>query len=160
MRTQRQKNDSNVMENHHECSKNCWKLKKVKMLSWHPAGLSKGVSWLQEWSIFTIFSRVHATLQPALSISRLVSWWVGWSVGWSVTLYFFYDFISFISLLLPKWSGDLKYGPCPPARDFGSRVSGLVIFILSVCWSVGASARQSVDSSVHRSVGPKRISNK
>ena len=30
------------------------------------------------------------------------------------------------SLLLPKWSGDLKYGPCPPARDFGSRVSGLV----------------------------------
>ena len=23
-------------------------------------------------------------------------------------------------------SSDLKYGPCPPARDFGSRVSGLV----------------------------------
>ena len=31
------------------------------------------------------------------------------------------------ALLLPKWSGDLKYGPCPPARDFGSRVSGLVM---------------------------------
>ena len=37
----------------------------------------------------TIFSRVHATLQPALSVSRLV----GWLVGRSVTLYFFYDFI-------------------------------------------------------------------
>lgn len=35
------------------------------------------------------------------------------------------------SLLLPKWSSDLKYGPCPPARDFGSRVSGLVNDYLS-----------------------------
>ena len=69
-----------------------------------------------------IFSRVHATLQPALSVGRSV----GRLVGRSVTLYFFYDFISLTSLLLPKWSGDLKYGPCPPARDFGSRVSGLV----------------------------------
>ena len=43
------------------------------------------------------------------------------SVGWSFTLYFFYDFISLTSLLLPKWS-DLKYSPCPPV----SRVSGLV----------------------------------
>ena len=54
---------------------------------------------------------------------------VGWSVGRSVGrshFTFFYDFISLTSLLLPKWSGDLKYGPCPPARDFGSRVSGLV----------------------------------
>ena len=49
-----------------------------------------------------------------------------WSVGWLVTLYFFYDFYFWTSLLLPKWSSDLKYGPCPPARDFGSRVSGLV----------------------------------
>ena len=32
-----------------------------------------------------LFSRVHATLQPALSVGRLV----GWSVGRSVTLYFF-----------------------------------------------------------------------
>ena len=30
------------------------------------------------------------------------------------------------SLLLPNWSSDLKYGPCPPARDLGSRVFGLV----------------------------------
>ena len=71
-----------------------------------------------------LFSRVHATLQPALS----VGWSVGWLIGQSVTLYFFYDFISLTSLLLPKWPGDLKYGPCPPARDLGSRVSGLVSF--------------------------------
>ena len=69
------------------------------------------------------FGRVHATLQPALSVSQSVSW----LVGWSVTLCFFYDFISLTSLLLPKWSGDLKYGPSPPARNFGSRVSGLVL---------------------------------
>ena len=31
-------------------------------------------------------------------------------------------------LLLPKCSTDLNYGPCPPARDWGSRVSGLVYF--------------------------------
>ena len=60
----------------------------------------------------------YATLHPALSVSRLV--------GWSVTLYFFNDFIFSTSLFLPKRSVDLKYGPCPPARDFGSRVSGLV----------------------------------
>ena len=42
----------------------------------------------------------------------------------------FYDFISLTSLLLPKWSGDLKYDPCPPARDFGKSVSGLVL----TCW--------------------------
>ena len=69
-----------------------------------------------------IFSRVHATLQPALSVGRSV----GRSVGPS-HFTFFYDFISLTSLLLPKWSGDLKNGPCPPARDFGSRVSGLVL---------------------------------
>ena len=60
-----------------------------------------------------VFSRVRATLQPVLSVGR------------SVTFYFFYDFISLALQLLPKWSSDLKYGPCPPARDFGSRVSGL-----------------------------------
>ena len=30
-------------------------------------------------------------------------------------------------LLLPKCSADLNYGPCPPARDWGSRVSGLFL---------------------------------
>ena len=48
------------------------------------------------------------------------------SVGRSVSLVLLHDFISLTSLLLPKWSIDLKYGPCPPARDFGSRVCGLV----------------------------------
>ena len=39
----------------------------------------------------------------------------------------FSAFFSFLALpLLPKCSGDLKYGPCPPARDWDSRVSGLV----------------------------------
>ena len=33
---------------------------------------------------------------------------------------------SLAMLLQPKCSIDLKYGPCPPARDWGSRVSGLV----------------------------------
>ena len=64
-------------------------------------------------NLSVIFSRVHATLQPAL-------------VGRSVMFDFFYDFISLTSLLLPKWSIDLKHGPCPPARDFGSCVSGLL----------------------------------
>ena len=73
--------------------------------------------------LLSFFSRVHATQQPALS----VGWLVGLLVGWSVKLYFFYDYVSLTSLLLPKWSGDLKYGPCPPARDLGSRVSGLVL---------------------------------
>ena len=30
-------------------------------------------------------------------------------------------------LLLPKWSSDLKYGSCPPARDLGSCVFSLVV---------------------------------
>ena len=66
-----------------------------------------------------IFSRVLRDSTPRF-VRRLV--------GWFVTFYFFYDFYFLTSLLLPKWSGDLKYGPCPPARDLGSRVSGLRIF--------------------------------
>ena len=54
------------------------------------------------------------------SVGRLVGQWV------SHTLTFFYDFISLTSLLLPKRSVDVKYSPCPPAHDFGSRVFGLV----------------------------------
>ena len=70
---------------------------------------------------WVVFSHVPANLQPALSVGWLVSWLVGWSVCW-----FFYDFITLTSLLMSKWFGDLKHGPCPPTRDFGSRVSGLV----------------------------------
>ena len=70
-----------------------------------------------------VCTRLYNRLCPSVgwSVGRLV----GRSVGWS-HFTFFYDLISLTSLLLPKWSGDLKYGPCPPARDFGSRVSGLV----------------------------------
>ena len=39
-----------------------------------------------------VFSRVHATLQPALSVGR--------SVGWLVTLYFFYHFYFFKSFFV------------------------------------------------------------
>ena len=35
---------------------------------------------------------------------------------------------SMTSLLLTKWSSDLKYSPCPPARNWGSRVSSLVLY--------------------------------
>ena len=33
----------------------------------------------------------------------------------------------FASVLFPKCSSDLKYGPCSPACNFGSHLSGLVI---------------------------------
>ena len=43
----------------------------------------------------------------------------------------FLAFMGFLAIpLLPKCSTDLKYGPCPPARDWGSRVSGLVFCFL------------------------------
>ena len=45
----------------------------------------------------------YATLHPALSVGRS-------------HFTFFYVFYSLTVLLLPKWSGDLKYGPCPSAR--------------------------------------------
>ena len=53
----------------------------------------------------------------------LTTRFVSRSVGYTLL---FCNFISLSLLLLPKWSGDLKHGPCPPTRDFGSRVSGLV----------------------------------
>ena len=77
----------------------------------------------------------YATLHPTLSVRRSVRWSVRWSVrrsvrrsiGLSVTLYFFGVYVFFFAIpLLPKCATDLKYGPCPPARDWGSRVSGLV----------------------------------
>ena len=60
----------------------------------------------------------YATLHLALSVRRSVR----------PSHFTFFGFLrSMASLLLPKWSSDLKYGPCPPARDWGSRVSGLVL---------------------------------
>ena len=56
-----------------------------------------------------------------------------WSVGPSVrpsvrpSHFTFLASLSFLALqLLPKCSADLKYGPCPSARDWVSRVTGLV----------------------------------
>ena len=68
---------------------------------------------------------MHATLQPALLVGQLVGPSVGRLVGRS-RFTFLYDFTSLTLLLLPEWSGDIKYGPCPPAPDFGSRVADLV----------------------------------
>ena len=82
-------------------------------------------------SLCEIF-KANDTIQHQCIILCLFSRWTRLynplcpSVGWS-HFTFFNDFISLTSLLLPNWSGDLKYGPCPPARDFGSRVSGLVL---------------------------------
>ena len=41
---------------------------------------------------------------------------------------FFYVILrSLAFLLLPKCSADLKYDPCPPAHDLGSRIPGLFL---------------------------------
>ena len=71
----------------------------------------------------SIFSRCYATLHPALLVRRSVGPYIRHT-------YFFVFFLwSLASQLLPKWSSDLKYIPCPPARDWGSCVSGLVHFL-------------------------------
>ena len=78
----------------------------------------------------------NATLHPALSVRLSVRQSVGplvcQSVGRSVHMFSFTFLFLFLkslaSLLLPKRSSDLKFGPCSPARDWGSRVSGLVYF--------------------------------
>ena len=46
------------------------------------------------------------------------------------------------SLLLPKWSGDLNYSPCPLARNWGSRVSSLVKNISEKLGKVGQCVRR------------------
>ena len=73
-----------------------------------------------DFIVITSFSRVLRDSTPHF-VRRLVCWSVGHTL-------LFHDFYFLTSLLLPKWSSDLKYGPCPPARDFGSRVSGLVFW--------------------------------
>ena len=50
-----------------------------------------------------IFSRVLRDSKTRY-VGPSVGWSVGWLVGWSVGWYFFRDFISVTSLLLPKWS--------------------------------------------------------
>ena len=85
----------------------------------------KGIDWFfrrseeNNWVKPKHFSRVHATLQPALSVR--------WSVVRGLTHFTFSAFLRFLAiLLLHKCSADIKYGPCPLARDWGSRVSGLI----------------------------------
>ena len=59
----------------------------------------------------------YAILHSALSVRPLVR----------LSHFTFSAFKVFLAIpLLPKCSTDLKNGPCPPARDWGSRVSGLV----------------------------------
>ena len=68
--------------------------------------------------------------------------WVGKGVGWGIgcgwglaapahpsatILWPRVTCYSVTTLLLSQWSSDLKYSPCPPARDWGSRVSGLIL---------------------------------
>ena len=63
----------------------------------------------------------YATLHPALSVGPSVR-----HTLLSRRLWFFF----FALQLLPKCSTDLKYGPCPPTRDWGSRVTGLVFYLM------------------------------
>ena len=66
-------------------------------------------------------------------VSRLVGWLVGQLVGLSVRqMLLFYVYDIFISLILPKWTSDLKYGPCPPARNWGGHVSIEIILKINL----------------------------
>ena len=70
-----------------------------------------------------IFSRMLRYSAPRC-VHPSIHWSVSRSVGPS-HYYLFYVFFT-TSLLLHKRSSDAKYGPCPTAREWGSRVSGLV----------------------------------
>ena len=65
------------------------------------------------------FSRVHATLHDAMLVRRLVGWSVGRLVG---PLHLFLIAYFAVSRL-----AESHYCPCPTARDWASRVSGIVI---------------------------------
>ena len=90
---------------------------------------SKNLFLFNQWFLVACY----VTLHPAFSGHWSICWSVGPSVRRSVALSYF-TFLRFLpslgSLSLPKWLNDLKYGPCPPARDLGSHVSGLVFFNL------------------------------
>ena len=84
---------------------------------------SKGAFWrsllylegqLWRWEKNFIDGSIHAHAP-----THFVCPSVDWSVGRSVTFYFF-----FFDLTAPAQI----VSPCPPARDFGSRVSGLVLY--------------------------------
>ena len=77
---------------------------------------------------YTVFSRVHATLQPAMSVCL--------SVGQSATLSFFWCLRSVLGLLLlPNCLVvQIHHCPCSPACDWGSRVYGLVHLEMALFW--------------------------
>ena len=82
-----------------------------------------------------IFSRVHATLQPALSVCQSV----GRSVCPSVTLSFFRRLRAVWWLLLPPnhLVCQFHHCPCPPARDFGCcKRPCYVCFLSNVCFII------------------------
>ena len=58
-----------------------------------------------------LFSHVLRSILPSVRPSHLI--FLAFMFFWGM-------------LLLSKCSTDLKYGPCPPGRDWGSRVSGLL----------------------------------
>ena len=81
---------------------------------------------------------LHATgvdVYPALLFSRVLRKSTPRFVHWSIRvcksvvhILLFYESCNMTSLPLPKWPRGLKYGPCPPAHDWSSDVSGLVCF--------------------------------
>ena len=62
----------------------------------------------------------EATLQPTLLVRPSISLLVH-----QLYLFFLFFLQSFASLFLPKWLSNLKYSPCPSARNWGSNVSSL-----------------------------------
>ena len=66
------------------------------------------------------FSRVHATLKSALSVV--------WSVGRSHYVFWWFCFFDLAAPAQMVWWPQICtfHSLCPPARDFGSRVSGFV----------------------------------
>ena len=89
------------------------------------------LTWYLTWWLGWVHG-MHDILSGVLrdSSPRFVRLTVGRTVGWSVdrSPFYFLAFSSVLSsLLLPKcFSERLHHRPCPPARDFGNRVSGLV----------------------------------
>ena len=76
------------------------------------------------FSFFSILVTCYATLHPALSVHPSNRPSVGPSH------FTFLGFAIFGLTDLPKCSGDLKRGPCPPARNWSSRVSALVFLMI------------------------------
>ena len=99
--------------------------------------------WTRKSMVKNVFRRVLRDSTP-----RFVGCWsVCQSVRWSIgpSHFTFFGFLqSLASLLLPKWSSDHKYGPCPPARHWVAVYPALFSHILSrvhtgqlVGWLVG-----------------------